>query len=139
MIIFDEIQECNKALNALKYFCEDAPEYAVVAAGSLLGVALSKGNSFPVGKVEFMEVLPRYCTSIGKAEVDFVIQLGLDIIPVEVKSENRLGGKSLSVYDASYSPDYKIRYSLNNLKMDNNLINIPLYLADWTAKLISTR
>lgn len=349
LIIFDEIQECNKALNALKYFCEDASEYAVVAAGSLLGVALSKGNSFPVGKVEFMElypltfreflkvndekiyqyveelpaieplplivadkltefyrqylvvggmpaavkifmenkgldevkreqrfildayvldfskhaenkdipriisiwnsipsqlakenrkfiykmvkpgarardyedallwlenaglihrvfcctkpflplksyddlsafkiylsdigllrelsglppeavlsgnivytefkgalaenyvlqslasqleVLPRYWTSIGKAEVDFVIQLGLDIIPVEVKSENRLGGKSLSVYDASYSPDYKIRYSLNNLKMDNNLINIPLYLADWTAKLISTR
>ena len=52
LIIFDEIQECNKALNALKYFCEDAPEYAVVAAGSLLGVALSKGDSFPVGKVE---------------------------------------------------------------------------------------
>ena len=58
LIIFDEIQECNKALNALKYFCEDAPEYAVVAAGSLLGVALSKGDSFPVGKVEFMELYP---------------------------------------------------------------------------------
>lgn len=347
LIIFDEIQECNKALNALKYFCEDAPEYAVVAAGSLLGVALSKGDSFPVGKVEFLElypltfkeflkvndekiyqyvddlsaveplpqiaadkltefyrqylvvggmpvavkafmenrgmdsikqeqrfildayaldfskhadsrdipriisiwnsipsqlakenrkfiykmvkpgarardyedallwlenaglihrvfcstkpflplksyddlsafkiymsdigllrelaglppevilsgntvytefkgalaenyvlqslvcqldVLPRYWVSIGKAEVDFVVQLGIDIVPVEVKSENRLGGKSLSVYDSNYLPAYKIRYSLNNLKKDDNLINIPLYLADWTTKLLS--
>lgn len=58
LIIFDEIQECNKALNALKYFCEDAPEYAVVAAGSLLGGTLSKGDSFPVRKVEFMDLYP---------------------------------------------------------------------------------
>ncbi|RHR58191.1 ATP-binding protein [Parabacteroides sp. AF17-28] len=347
LIIFDEIQECNKALNALKYFCEDAPEYAVVAAGSLLGVALSKGDSFPVGKVEFMElypltfkeflkvndekiyqyieelsdivplpqivtdkltefyrqylviggmpaavkafmenkgmeavkreqkfildayaldfskhaeskdipritsiwnsipsqlakenrkfvykmvkpgarardyedallwlenagliyrifcctkpylplksyddlsafkiyisdigllrelaglppeavlagsaiytefkgalaenyilqslvcqleVLPRYWTSIGKAEVDFVVQLDMNIIPVEVKSDTRIGGKSLSVYDSIYHPAYKIRYSLNNLKKDDNLINIPLYLADWTIKLVA--
>ena len=58
LIIFDEIQECNKALNSLKYFCEDAPEYAVVAAGSLLGVSLSKGDSFPVGKVKFLAMYP---------------------------------------------------------------------------------
>lgn len=349
LIIFDEIQECNKALNSLKYFCEDAPEYAVVAAGSLLGVTLSKGDSFPVGKVEFMnlypltfkeflkvsdekiyqyieelsvveplpqivsdkltefyrqylviggmpaavkafmenkgmdevkrvqrfildaytfdfskhaenkdipriisiwnsipsqlakenrkfiykmvkpgarardyedallwlenagliyrifcsskpylplksyddlsafkiylsdigllrelaglppeailagntaytefkgalaenyvlqslvcqlEILPRYWRSLGKAEVDFVIQSGIEIIPIEVKSDTRLGGKSLSVYDMNYHPTYKIRYSLNNLKVDDNLINIPLYLADWTMKLISIR
>lgn len=61
----------------------------------------------------------------------------MDIIPAEVKSETRLGGKSLSVYDDNYRPAYKIRYSLNNLKMDGNLINIPLYLADWTVKLVS--
>lgn len=84
-----------------------------------------------------IEVLPRYWTSLGKAEVDFIIQLGIDIIPAEVKSETRLGGKSLSVYDNNYRPPYKIRYSLNNLKMDGNLINIPLYLADWTVKLVS--
>ena len=58
LLIFDEIQECNPALNALKYFYEDASEYAVVAAGSLLGVALSKGDSFPVGKVEFLNLYP---------------------------------------------------------------------------------
>ncbi len=59
LIIFDEIQECNEALNSLKYFCEDAPEYAVVCAGSLMGVALNRsGASFPVGKVDFMTLYP---------------------------------------------------------------------------------
>lgn len=58
LIIFDEIQECNKALNSLKYFCEEAPEYHILAAGSLLGVSLSKGDSFPVGKVEFLRMYP---------------------------------------------------------------------------------
>lgn len=58
LIIFDEIQENPKALASLKYFCENAPEYAVVAAGSLLGVAIHKGISFPVGKVDILEVHP---------------------------------------------------------------------------------
>jgi predicted AAA+ superfamily ATPase len=57
-IIFDEIQECNDALNSLKYFNETAPEYAVACAGSLLGVALSRGDSFPVGKVELQTIYP---------------------------------------------------------------------------------
>ncbi len=59
LIILDEIQECNDALNALKYFYEDAPEYAIMCAGSLLGVALGRsGASFPVGKVDFMSLHP---------------------------------------------------------------------------------
>jgi predicted AAA+ superfamily ATPase len=59
LLIFDEIQECNDALNSLKYFCEQTPEYAVVAAGSLLGVALKRaGASFPVGKVDFLTLYP---------------------------------------------------------------------------------
>ncbi|PWJ67109.1 ATP-binding protein [Fibrobacter sp. UWR1] len=57
LIVFDEIQCCGKALNSLKYFCEDAPEYAVASAGSLLGVSLSK-DGFPVGKVQFLNVYP---------------------------------------------------------------------------------
>lgn len=57
LIVFDEIQCCGKALNSLKYFCEDAPEYAVASAGSLLGVSLSK-DGFPVGKVQFLDVYP---------------------------------------------------------------------------------
>ena len=58
LIIFDEIQENPKAIASLKYFCEDAPEYAVIAAGSLLGVAIHKGVSFPVGKVDTLELNP---------------------------------------------------------------------------------
>jgi len=58
LIILDEIQECNDALNALKYFCEETPEYAIACAGSLLGVAMSRGKSFPVGKTEFMQIYP---------------------------------------------------------------------------------
>lgn len=58
LIILDEIQEAPRALEALKYFCENAPEYAVVAAGSLLGVAIHDGVSFPVGKVDTLELHP---------------------------------------------------------------------------------
>lgn len=46
LIIFDEIQECNLALNTLKYFCENAPEYAIASAGSLLGITLGKKHRF---------------------------------------------------------------------------------------------
>ena len=52
LIIFDEIQEVPRALTSLKYFLEDAPEYHIAATGSLLGVALHGGTSFPVGKVD---------------------------------------------------------------------------------------
>ena len=349
LIIFDEIQECNKALNSLKYFCEEVPEYAVIAAGSLLGVSMSKGNSFPVGKVDFLqmypltfkeflafdapdihcfteniteceeipliifnqlaesfhryqvtggmpevaagflsnkgmerveevlqnilnaysldfskhaankdipkiteiwhsipsqlsrenrkflyklvkpgarareyedallwlqqagliyrvfantkpalpisayddltafkiylsdigllrklaklppeiilnnsplytefkgamtenyvlqslvtqfEVMPRYWTSNGKAEVDFIIQNGLEIIPIEVKSGHSVASKSLHKYNEDYLPRLRIRYSLNNLKKNGNLLNIPVFLADWTKKIIAAQ
>lgn len=58
LIIFDEVQEIPRALTSLKYFCEDAPEYYVVASGSLLGIALHEGTSFPVGKVDRLELAP---------------------------------------------------------------------------------
>ena len=59
LVVFDEIQDCPRAIQALKYFCEDIPELHVIAAGSLLGVALRKeGISFPVGKVERIEMYP---------------------------------------------------------------------------------
>ncbi len=346
LIIFDEIQQSNKALNSLKYFCEEADEYHIVAAGSLLGVSLSKGDSFPVGKVEFLsmypvtfkeflrednhriwqyieekndveslpeivygemleswrryqvcggmpaaaaamlenkgvtevetlqqEVLtsymldfskhaptsfiprisaiwnsipsqlskenrkfiykvvkpgarareyedsllwlqhaglvhrifcntkpglplsayddvsafkiylcdagllrklaqlpaevfagdvatfvefkgamaenmvlqslmtqteyePRYWASGATAEVDFILQHGLNVIPIEVKSGGNVHGKSLKVYDQRYSPEIMIRYSLNNLKRDGKLLNIPIFMVDWTKKLL---
>ncbi len=58
LIILDEVQAAPRALTALKYFCEDAPDYAIAVAGSLLGVALNAGVSFPVGKVTFMDLYP---------------------------------------------------------------------------------
>ena len=58
LIILDEIQECPKALTALKYFYENNPEFHIVAAGSLLGVALHEDVSFPVGKVDFLDLYP---------------------------------------------------------------------------------
>jgi predicted AAA+ superfamily ATPase len=70
LIIFDEIQECNKALNTLKYFCENAPEYHVACAGSLLGITLSKPASFPVGKVDFLQVAPMTFTEFLLANGD---------------------------------------------------------------------
>ena len=58
LIVFDEIQDCPEVLNSLKYFCENAPEYHVASAGSLLGIALAKPSSFPVGKVDFLTIYP---------------------------------------------------------------------------------
>lgn len=58
LIIFDEVQDCPKVINAMKYFCENAPQYHVACAGSLLGIALAKPSSFPVGKVNFMQIDP---------------------------------------------------------------------------------
>jgi hypothetical protein len=348
LLIFDEIQECNEALNSLKYFSENAPEYAIVAAGSLLGVSLSKGDSFPVGKVDFMQmypvtfkeflqsespdlaayiegmqniealpaivfnrltesykrylvsggmprvvsdlldnrgmgalerslqnildayaldfskhadtkeipritsvwksipsqlakenrkfiykavkpgarakdyedallwlqqaglvhrifankkpflplaaydditafkiylsdvgllrrlaklspdivlrgddlytefkgamaenfvlqslvsqfdIAPRYWVSEGKAEVDFILQYRDEVFPIEVKSGQRTHGKSLSVYNSSYHPDLRIRYTSQNLTLDDNMLNIPIFLADWTRKWMKT-
>lgn len=58
LLIFDEVQELPRALTSLKYFAEEAPEYAICCAGSLLGVALHEGTSFPVGKVDFLDLYP---------------------------------------------------------------------------------
>lgn len=58
LLIFDEIQECPKALNSLKYFCEEANEYHIAAAGSLLGVKTKGEKGFPVGKVNFLHLYP---------------------------------------------------------------------------------
>ncbi|MBR5912046.1 MAG: ATP-binding protein [Bacteroidales bacterium] len=346
LLFFDEIQECKEALNALKYFCEDAPEYHIIAAGSLLGVAINEGNfSFPVGKVNFLQMfpvsfkeylraadavlfrqldsfaggeeplptvvfnraeeyyhayqvcgglplsarsmiwgkgietvekvleenlmayeidfskhalktdipkihaiwkstpeqlsrennkfvyrvvregarareyenalqwlvdagmiyqvklcekpelplnfyenssafkvylldigllrklsklpaeifvsatqlftefkgavaenfvltsllaqgfaMPNYWTLQGnKAEVDFLIAKGLTVIPIEVKSDRRISGKSFAEYDKRYHPDLRIRFSMNNIKKDGNLLNLPIFMADWVG------
>ena len=75
LVILDEIQDCPAALSSLKYFCEDAPEFHVACAGSLLGVALaSEGQSFPVGKVMFRDMRPatfsEFLRATGSANLD---------------------------------------------------------------------
>lgn len=67
LIIFDEIQSVPRGLNALKYFCEQAPEFDVAAAGSLLGMHTHPGDSFPVGKVDFLDLRPLSFTEFLKA------------------------------------------------------------------------
>ncbi len=86
--------------------------------------------------VSQFETPPRYWTSGNKAEIDFLIQHENTIIPVEVKSDTSVTGKSLTLYNNEFKPEVRIRYSLRNLKQDDGLLNIPLFMADFTQKLI---
>lgn len=85
LIIFDEIQTSNNALNSLKYFNEKANEYHVVAAGSLLGIKLSKPKSFPVGKVNFLTMYPltfsEYLDAVNRSELRDLIENTSAFIP----------------------------------------------------------
>jgi uncharacterized protein len=82
------------------------------------------------------EILPRYWASEGKAELDFLLQFQNMLIPVEVKSDSNIRGKSLSWYNKQFNPELRIRYSLLNLSYNEGLLNIPLFMADQTARLI---
>ena len=84
------------------------------------------------------EAIPRYWTSGGQAEVYFIIQRGNDIIPIEVKADENINGRSLALYGQKYEVETKkrLRFSLRNLKQDGTLLNIPLFMIDCIAKLI---
>jgi predicted AAA+ superfamily ATPase len=81
LLIFDEIQEAEKGLTALKYFYEQAPEYFIIAAGSLLGVSLQKSTSFPVGKVDFLQMYPM-------SFVEFLENTGQQLLLAQLEAEN---------------------------------------------------
>ena len=72
LVLLDEIQECPRALTALKYFCEDAREYHVIATGSYMGIARHAGTSYPVGKVDTLTLRPmdftEYLRAIGQGD-----------------------------------------------------------------------
>lgn len=78
LIIIDEIQELRRGLSALKYFCEEAPEYHVAVAGSLLGIAMHHGESAPVGKVDIMRMFPmtfaEFLLACGKGQMRQLLQ-----------------------------------------------------------------
>jgi uncharacterized protein len=81
LLIFDEVQEAEKGLTALKYFYEQAPEYAIIAAGSLLGVSLQKKHSFPVGKVDLLRMYPM-------SFVEFLESMGESLLNEQLAAQN---------------------------------------------------
>ncbi len=99
LIIFDEIQECEEALNSLKYFCEDAPQYHIMAAGSLLGVAVRRRRmAVPVGKVDIIRMYPisfreflGACDPKTAAYIDDIREIGHlpEIVMNKLKTEYR--------------------------------------------------
>jgi predicted AAA+ superfamily ATPase len=119
LIILDEIQEAKGGLTSLKYFHENAPEYHLIAAGSLLGVALNHGSSFPVGKVEFMDLYPlnfsEFLVAIGESKlVELLNTTDWDLITAfksrlieRLKQYYVTGGMPEVVYNYSINPDFK--------------------------------
>lgn len=80
LIVFDEVQLCERALTSLKYFCEDAPDFHIIVAGSLLGVAVNRAKfSFPVGKVDFKVLNPMDLE-------EFMLSLGEDYLVEQIKN-----------------------------------------------------
>lgn len=80
--------------------------------------------------------MPFYWTSGNQAEIEFLLEVGNDIVPVEVKAEGNISGRSLSVYTKKYSPARRIRFSMNNLQENGGLYSIPSPMADWLTKLM---
>ncbi|MFM9986147.1 MAG: ATP-binding protein [Flavobacteriales bacterium] len=118
LIILDEIQSCPEAITSLKYFQENNPEYSIFAAGSLLGVAIHQGTSFPVGKVEFLTLYPlnfhEFMRAMGKIELLHELQKG-DTVLIELfhdqftellKQYYFLGGMPEVVKEFAESKDY---------------------------------
>ncbi len=119
LIIFDEIQECPKAITSLKYFNENSNEYHIIAAGSLLGVAHHSGTGFPVGKVEFLNLYPlsffefldamgeeRFLTVIEKQDFE-MISIFKDKFEELLKKYCYTGGMPEVVQDFIINNDYK--------------------------------
>lgn len=95
MIVFDEIQEAPKALASLKYFYENAPQYSIIAAGSLIGVALHQGTSFPVGKVDFVKLCPMSFN-------EFILAVGEKGLHEALKSQDY---ELINAYAGKYTDD----------------------------------
>ncbi len=98
--------------------------------------ALSE-NYILTSLIRLFDNIPRYWTSGNSAEIDFILQMDNDIVPIEVKADTNVTGKSLTFYRKAFNPKLSIRYSLKNLKQDGEFINIPLFMADITTQILS--
>ncbi|MCI8741319.1 MAG: ATP-binding protein [Lachnospiraceae bacterium] len=105
LIIFDEIQEVPRAISALKYFCENAPEYAVIAAGSLLGVSIHEGVSFPVGKIDLLEVHPL-------SYVEFLKAVGEEALAEPIESADY---EAMNAFSDKYIHWLKLYYYIGGM------------------------
>ncbi|HLB52991.1 MAG TPA: ATP-binding protein [Chlamydiales bacterium] len=97
LLIFDEIQQCPKALNSLKYFCEEANEYHIAAAGSLLGVKTAGGKGFPVGKVNFLYLYPLTFFEFLSAIQEEKLRKFLEELPLDQQIPSPLHEKLLQL------------------------------------------
>ena len=118
LLIFDEVQEVPRALSSLKYFYENAPQYHIVCAGSLLGIALHQGTSFPVGKVDFMNLYPlsfreflmangqeRFAELIDKRDFQMITSFKLTYIDA-LKHYYYVGGMPEAVQNFAENKDF---------------------------------
>jgi uncharacterized protein len=96
LLFFDEIQACPRALTSLKYFCEQAPDVHVIAAGSLLGVSVGKTSSFPVGKVNFLTLYPlgflEFMNALGEQQLHDLLQKNFSFSPVPGLLHDKISG-----------------------------------------------
>jgi len=115
LIVLDEIQTSNGALNSLKYFCEEAPEYHIIAAGSLLGVKLSQPKSFPVGKVTFLDVYPmtflEFLDAVGESRYRDMLENLQTIEPLAQPFHDRLVELLRAYYIVGGMPEAVSAYS----------------------------
>lgn len=117
----------------------ELPPEAVLAKGDILKEFKgAMAENFVLGSLLAQGFkTPHYWTLQGnQAEVDFLIQNGLEIIPIEVKAEENVNGKSFAEYNKKYEPRIRLRYSLLNIKRNGNLVNFPIFLCDWLNDMI---
>ncbi len=117
LVIFDEIQDCPNVINSLKYFYENAPQYHIASASSLLGITLAKPSSFPVGKVDFLDIYPMTFSEFLIANGDENLKIYLDTIDSIEK-----------IPDAFFNPLYE------KLKMYYITGGLPESVLMWTKE-----
>ena len=117
LLILDEIQECPKALNSLKYFCEEANEYHVVAAGSLLGVKTAGEKGFPVGKVNFLHMYPltffEFLNALGQDKTRLFLEDYSTYLPIPNPMHEKLIGLLKLYFFVGGMPEAVAEYAKN--------------------------
>ena len=114
LVVFDEIQDCPEVLNSLKYFCENAQEYHVASAGSLLGITLAKPTTFPVGKVDFLTIYPmsfqEFLMATGSANLVAYLNQIEEIAPLPEAFFNPLSEKLKMYFVTGGMPEVVSRW-----------------------------